>query len=148
MPEMTMWYKHLLSLPFARRAASTRRRLMLNKLEDRCTPAAVSWDGGAATLNWSDANNWNPDGLPGAADDVTIDVAGTITVQHTGGATTIKSLQLQENLTVSGGPLVVSGNLAVNSGNTLRTTGSGASFTAMGATTADGASILALNSST
>ena len=26
--------------------------------------AAIMWDGGASTLNWIDANNWNPDGVP------------------------------------------------------------------------------------
>jgi hypothetical protein len=24
------------------------------------------WDGGAATFNWQDAANWNPDGVPAA----------------------------------------------------------------------------------
>ena len=26
--------------------------------------AAVTWDGGASTLNWGDGANWNPDGVP------------------------------------------------------------------------------------
>ncbi len=35
--------------------------------------AQVTWDGGAGTNLWSDAANWDPDGLPGNGDDVIID---------------------------------------------------------------------------
>ena len=31
-----------------------------------------AWDKGAATLNWGDSDNWNPDGVPLTTDDVTI----------------------------------------------------------------------------
>src|SRR5690349_1742000 len=34
--------------------------------------AQKTWDGGAGTANWGDANNWAPDGVPGAGDAVTI----------------------------------------------------------------------------
>ncbi len=33
----------------------------------------ITWDGGAGTHLWSDAANWDPDGLPGNGDDVVID---------------------------------------------------------------------------
>lgn len=36
------------------------------------TQAQVTWDGGAADDNWSSANNWNPNGVPTATDDVII----------------------------------------------------------------------------
>ncbi|MCX7987538.1 MAG: hypothetical protein N2662_11430, partial [Bacteroidales bacterium] len=39
-----------------------------------------TWDGGAGTNNWGDANNWNPDGVPTAAQTVTITQAVTINV--------------------------------------------------------------------
>lgn len=52
---------------------------MLEILEDRLAPANVSWDGGAGTLAWNDAANWDTNSLPGLADDVFIgsDFAGT-----------------------------------------------------------------------
>lgn len=40
--------------------------------------AAVVWDGGAATTDWNTAANWNPDGVPTSADDVTISTSATV----------------------------------------------------------------------
>lgn len=40
--------------------------------------AAVSWDGGASTTDWNTAANWNPDGVPTSADDVTISTSATV----------------------------------------------------------------------
>lgn len=37
--------------------------------------ATITWDGGAATTNWSDANNWDTDVLPTNTDDVIINSA-------------------------------------------------------------------------
>ncbi|WP_020474715.1 LamG-like jellyroll fold domain-containing protein [Zavarzinella formosa] len=39
--------------------------------------APVTWDGGAGTLNWGDAQNWDTDGLPGQYDTVVIGALGT-----------------------------------------------------------------------
>lgn len=44
----------------------------VEQLEDRSLLASVVWDGGGLTLNWNDADNWNPNSVPTAADDVTI----------------------------------------------------------------------------
>jgi hypothetical protein len=41
---------------------------------------SLTWDGGAATDDWSLADNWNPNGVPTSQDDVTIDVPGVLTV--------------------------------------------------------------------
>ncbi|MBK8566446.1 MAG: hypothetical protein IPN76_24700 [Saprospiraceae bacterium] len=46
--------------------------VIINCLAVTSVLAQVTWDGGAGTSNWNDANNWNPDGIPSAADDVTI----------------------------------------------------------------------------
>lgn len=35
--------------------------------------ATKTWDGGAGTMNWSDAANWNDDIAPTSADDVVLD---------------------------------------------------------------------------
>ena len=63
-------------------------------LPSRVIAAAVSWDGGASTANWSDANNWSGDALPTADDDVTINLSTTVNIAAT---TTINSLTLGQN---------------------------------------------------
>lgn len=43
--------------------------------------ASKTWDGGASTLNWNDANNWNPNGVPTSTDNITITTnTGTVIV--------------------------------------------------------------------
>jgi hypothetical protein len=42
--------------------------------------AQKSWDGGASTTNWGDANNWQPNGVPSSTDDVTIGNFPAITI--------------------------------------------------------------------
>ena len=82
----------------------------------------VTWDGGAGTMNWSDANNWNPNGLPGVTSDVVIDVAGTPTINYAGITTTINSIVCNENLSCASGQLIVNatsdmnGNITLNGG--------------------------------
>ncbi len=71
--------------------------------------AAISWDGGGGDGNWFTATNWSGDVLPGAADDVTISSAGTVTF---GSSATIKSLRVNSStLTLSAsGILTISGS--------------------------------------
>jgi hypothetical protein len=38
--------------------------------------ASVTWDGGGVNNNWNTPNNWNPNAIPVAGDDVTFDGAG------------------------------------------------------------------------
>ena len=78
-----------------------------------------TWDGGATTTTWGDANNWNPDGVPSSLDDVdllgayTINVntaatAHDLTLDHTGLTVTINSgnsLALDGDLTLTAGTL-------------------------------------------
>src|SRR4030095_6040837 len=51
---------------------ATVARMCLEALESRCLLTAVSWDGGAGSVFWNDANNWSNNQVPTAADDVTI----------------------------------------------------------------------------
>ncbi|MGF1635410.1 MAG: hypothetical protein ACFCVE_16310 [Phycisphaerae bacterium] len=53
---------------------------VVERMEQRRLLAAVSWDGGGDGVSWSDPLNWSGDVLPVAADDVTIDTAGTVRV--------------------------------------------------------------------
>ena len=71
-------------------------------------PSTVRWDGGGGDFDWNNRFNWDSDALPTGADDVIIDVAGEITVSHSSGTNSIRSLQSQETLSLSGGSL--SGN--------------------------------------
>ena len=93
------------------------------------TAAAVDWttDGDGF---WDVPTNWSP-GLPGATDDVTLDVAGLVTITYRVGATTINSLTSQENLVVSGGSLTVSNAFS----NAATTTISGGTLTLNGVST-------------
>lgn len=65
-----------------RKRRQARVRLVLERLEDRLAPAAVSWTGNAGTLNWSDKDNWSNNAVPTSSDDVTISksVSGTIII--------------------------------------------------------------------
>jgi len=111
-------------------------------LEDRRVLAAISWDGGGGDLLWSNSLNWSNNQLPGADDDVTINAAGNVTIAHTAGTTSIRSLTLSDSLTVNGGTLSVSDGLTVANGNTLTVSGGGVSFEALGAAAIDGVSLI------
>ncbi len=78
-------------------------------LEQRTLLAAVAWDGEAGDNQWHTPSNWSTNTVPGVDDDVTIDVAGTPTVQFTGaaGARSVRSLVSNEALNVTGGTLAV-----------------------------------------
>ncbi len=55
--------------------------------------ATVSWDGGGDGETWSDPLNWSGDAVPGATDNVVIDVAGVESaILHTGSNTSVASL--------------------------------------------------------
>jgi hypothetical protein len=92
--------------------------------------AQVTWDGGAGTNNWGDANNWNPNGVPGAAQSVLIgngfnvvlNVNANVASLTVGGGTS-GSLTLGNNNTNR--TLTVSGNITVQTGAQLVTAGNG-----------------------
>ena len=70
--------------------------------------ATVTWDGGAATNNWTDATNWSTDALPTMSDDVDLN-----------GATVVLTASTQVQRVYAGG----SSNLTINSGVTLTISG-------------------------
>src|SRR5262245_5484713 len=94
--------------------------LFVERLEDRTVPAAVFWDGGGDGVNWGSAANWSNDLLPTAADDVTINAPPAVTVQVGSFVTaTCHSLQSQNSLTLSGGPLTIAALSSINGTLTL-----------------------------
>src|SRR5262249_33316180 len=85
----------------------------------------ASWDGGGDGTLWSDRLNWSGDQLPGAADDVEINIAGNPNIVLASGSQSIHSLHSAEAIVLSGGSLQVSGTVEVDntftfSGGTLR----------------------------
>ncbi|MFC1483700.1 T9SS type A sorting domain-containing protein [Candidatus Neomarinimicrobiota bacterium] len=54
----------------------------------------ITWDGGAESSNWIDANNWSGDAVPGAGDDVVIDLDGASVTLPYGTPITVASLTL------------------------------------------------------
>ena len=95
----------------AARSRSFRRGRGFEQLEERHLLAAITWDGGAGTLNWSDASNWDTDTVPTSADDVSIgDLAGPVLI---GGTTSAASIISAESLTFSGGTLTTTATVDV-----------------------------------
>src|SRR6266508_2204121 len=78
-------------------------RRQLEELESRVVPATVTWDGGASTFNWFDANNWDTNTLPVSGDDVVIpDLTGTPTITSNG-AVNIRSVVSAEKMAITAG---------------------------------------------
>ena len=57
-------------------ARQRKRRLLLEKLEDRSLLAQMVWDGGGADDLWSNALNWQNDIAPAAGDDLVFAATG------------------------------------------------------------------------
>ncbi|MCF6132119.1 T9SS type A sorting domain-containing protein [Flavobacterium wongokense] len=92
--------------------------------------AQKTWDGGASTNNWNDANNWSGNSLPGSSDNVVIGNGATVVFNTTvtvasltvGGGTS-GSLTLGNSNTDRA--LTVTGNVTVNAGATITSAGNG-----------------------
>lgn len=84
------------------------------------------WDGGAGDGKWSSAANWNPDGVPGADDDVVFDASSgdatvdgdfggeilrlTLAAQYTGAVTLSRDLTVAHTFTHAGGTFTCGDN--------------------------------------
>jgi len=120
---------------------------------------ASTWDGGAGTTNWGDADNWNPNGVPVAGTNVTLSPPTPVTIQVSG-AFPVNNLTVNSNTTVqlASGTLTVGGTfnqisgLVQSTGGALFVTGATAldggtldlgagSFTSNGALTITGATV-------
>jgi len=123
---LLQWLRRWRQRTAARSQRPGRARICLRKwcyprlecLEDRVTPSAVTWKGGSG--DWGTPSNWSSGSLPGATDDVTIDLPG-ITVTHSSGSDTVRSLTMNDPFNLSGGTLTVTGNVA--GGNVLEQNG-------------------------
>ena len=100
--------RRLMSLKARYRARQRKsKRLLTERLEERCLLATLEWDAGGDGTSWHDALNWSGDAVPTPLDDVIItrDAAGGPVVFDTG-MTQILSLSLDADLEVRGGELV------------------------------------------
>jgi len=86
-----------------------------------------TWNGSSSN-NWNTANNWTPSGVPGAGDDVIINIAATISIDA---STTINSLTISNSKTVvftsSGGGRTITidnNGSSIGSGSLLTLNGS------------------------
>ncbi|HKI32602.1 MAG TPA: hypothetical protein VKA46_12095, partial [Gemmataceae bacterium] len=87
---------------------------ILEPLEDRVAPAAVSWAVGQSGY-WDVGSNWSTGQVPGASDDVIINRSvANLTITYRQGNDSIHSLQSNEVLDVSGGSLNIAAASAVS----------------------------------
>src|SRR5271165_1145815 len=73
------------------RKANRRHQPAIEVLEQRLEMAQVSWTGLGDGTTWQVAKNWSSNAVPGASDDVTINVANNPTIIYNG-TSTIQSL--------------------------------------------------------
>ncbi len=99
--------------------------VMLNAPTATAAVCTVSWDGGAGTPSWQDADNWDSNALPVAGEDVCIEPATSMTITYAAESLTIASITANANasLAFSAGSLTVSGTASL--GADVAVTGSG-----------------------
>jgi hypothetical protein len=112
--------------------------------------AIINWNGQGDGQSWGDVNNWVGKVLPGAQDDVVIDVANNPTVVFSTGNVSVASLTSAESFSITGGTFTVTGDSVVNgafamTGGTLVANGTGVDFTSNSTTTVSGSSLSALS---
>lgn len=111
---------YVLTLRRSRQAEFNRRarrfQPMLAILEDRALPSTVHWIGGSG--DWSVGTHWDTGHVPGAMDDVVINVTG-VTVTHSTGTDSVHSLTSQDAFVLSGGTLSLAMSSVINNTFTL-----------------------------
>jgi len=129
------------------------RRPQIEHLEDRQL-LSINWNGSGDGYSWEDPLNWVGNQVPGANDDVQIDIPGETAIVVSAD-TTVRRLRSVEPVTLLHGTLSVTGGdsridnaLVLNPGTALTVAGSGTSFTATGSSSIDGASLLASGGAT
>src|SRR5688500_9631980 len=80
---------------------------LVEHLESRVLLANVFWDGGGDDFHWNNPLNWNTDAVPGATDDVTIDVPTSNSTITLVGSQSAKSVHSVEPIGIDGGTLTV-----------------------------------------
>ena len=86
----------------------------------------VTWDGGGDGVNWSSANNWNPNGVPLSTDNIEFSGANytgiTVDGNYTCNNLTLGNSAHDITVTISGSnSLNINGDLKINNSNSART---------------------------
>jgi hypothetical protein len=98
------------------------RKLLLEQLEDRTLPStAVTWIAGNG--DWDTATNWSSGAVPGATDDVDINVGGVTITHNAATAHSVNSLKLEAGTLTGADALTVNGAFTWT-GGTLSGSGS------------------------
>src|SRR5262249_33551522 len=99
---------------------SRKWRPTLEVLEDRLTPAAVTWINPAGG-DWDTASNWSSGAVPGAGDDVVINVLNASrTVTHaTSASVSVARPSSQAPLVLSAGSLSLATHSVINNDLTI-----------------------------
>jgi hypothetical protein len=137
----------------ARKLALWSSRLgAFESLEQRILLSAVAWTGAGDGKSWNDAQNWSTRTIPGASDDVTIDLTNSQTIIYSSasGNTTIGSLNGSDPFSITGGSLTVTANSTLTGtfsmmGGAFEASGSGVTVSVNGSTTLSGANLYAEN---
>src|SRR6476646_10056337 len=80
----------------------------------------ITWDGGGGDNRWNTVANWNPNQVPTASDDVTINANVTVTVRNPGANAVARTLTLGSGATVAeqnNHTLAVTQGISVSTGN-------------------------------
>ena len=123
------------------------RNLTIEPLEIRQLLTAVTWTGAADGTSWGVAGNWNTDTVPGASDQVTINLSGNPTITFSGGSS-VASLTCSDTLSITGGTLEVTGSSTISgalsmTGGALEASGTGVTFSVSGTTSISAGNLFA-----
>lgn len=89
--------------------------LVVLSFSETARAATVSWIGGSG--DWNTTANWSTGNLPGTNDDVVIGAGTSVTVTHSSGTHTVKSLTSEQVFQLTGGSIAVSNSVKIT--NTL-----------------------------
>jgi hypothetical protein len=148
--------RSILGAGFGSRRSRLRQRSSkpeLESLELRQLLSTVDWIN-ASGGDWAVGSNWSTGAVPGSGDDVVINVGGaTPTITISSGNQSVRSVTVDDTLSITGGSLSISADSTISggltmSGGSLTASGSGVTLAVTGATTVTGASLYAQNGAT
>ena len=103
-----LFKKSLTTSASRRRTARGKPRLCVEALEDRVTPATISWTGAGTNTNWANPVNWNLGRAPLAGDDL---IFGTLAAPANRTTTdNLNGLPVFNSITIAASGYVINGS--------------------------------------